>query len=197
MIRFVLPLLLALLLLAGCAGQPQRITLLPEADGAASAVVITPRTGGTVELDQPYAVARFGRSGIERESTTAEEVQKRYGTLLAAQPQRARSFVLYFESSRVALTEESKRELETMLGAAGEFPAAEIDVVGHTDTRGAAAANDALGRSRAESVAELIRQRGFPANRIAVQTRGKREPLVPTPDETDEPRNRRVEVRLR
>jgi outer membrane protein OmpA-like peptidoglycan-associated protein len=76
-------------------------------------------------------------------------------------------------------------------------PAAEIDVIGHTDTKGSMEYNDNLGHSRAQFVAGLMQQRGFERARLSVQSRGERELLVPTPDETDEPCNRRVETRLR
>ena len=40
-------------------------------------------------------------------------------------------------------------------------------------------------------------QIGIPAERITTAGRGERELLVRTPDETDEPRNRRVEINVR
>ena len=46
---------------------------------------------------------------------------------------------------------------------------------------------------------ELLRalEAGIPANRIQTRGRGKRELLVPTDDNVDEPRNRRVEINVR
>jgi outer membrane protein OmpA-like peptidoglycan-associated protein len=38
---------------------------------------------------------------------------------------------------------------------------------------------------------------GIPIDRIRVAGRGEREPLVPTADNVDEPRNRRVEIIVR
>jgi outer membrane protein OmpA-like peptidoglycan-associated protein len=38
---------------------------------------------------------------------------------------------------------------------------------------------------------------GLPAERISIAGRGKREPLVQTADGVEEPRNRRVEIRVR
>jgi outer membrane protein OmpA-like peptidoglycan-associated protein len=43
---------------------------------------------------------------------------------------------------------------------------------------------------------ELVKV-GIAADRIRVEGRGEREPLVPTPDEVAEPRNRRVEISVR
>lgn len=59
-------------------------------------------------------------------------------------------------------------------------PAAEIDVIGHTDSRGAAHFNDLLGSIRARRVARMMEERGFDRSRLSVQSRGKREPVVQT-----------------
>lgn len=198
--RLVLALLLAMsALLQGCATPPtERIVLLPNEDGRKSAVVVTRRGGGSVELDQPYAAAQVSSAAITVAPTSnAEAVQSRYATLLSVQPPRVRSYTLYFESNRAQLTADSQREVDRILSEAAVVPAAEIDVIGHTDTLGATEYNDSLGRTRAEFVASLMGGRGFQRARMVVQSRGEREPLVPTPDGVDEPRNRRVEIRLR
>jgi len=70
-------------------------------------------------------------------------------------------------------------------------------VIGHTDRVGAVEFNDALSRKRAETVASRLVAAGVPAERIAVAGRGEREPLIPTNDEVAEPRNRRVEIKVR
>lgn len=189
----------ALALLAGCASTPpaERIVLLPGAEGGPSAVVVTTRDGRTLELSTPYAVAQVAGTRLQAAQTSAQNVEANYGRMLAATPPRVRSFTLYFETNRAVLVPESQRELDRILSDVAQVPAAEIDVIGHTDTRGGQEFNDALGRSRAEFVAGLLQARGFARTRLSVQSRGERELLVPTPDGTDEPRNRRVEIRLR
>jgi outer membrane protein OmpA-like peptidoglycan-associated protein len=70
-------------------------------------------------------------------------------------------------------------------------------VIGHTDTVGGVEDNDELSLQRAERVkADLVAQ-GIPADRIRAAGRGEREPVVPTVDNVDEPRNRRVEINVR
>jgi outer membrane protein OmpA-like peptidoglycan-associated protein len=76
-------------------------------------------------------------------------------------------------------------------------PAPEIVVIGHTDRVGAVPYNDALSLRRAERVRDELVKVGITADRISVAGRGEREPLVPTPDEVAEPRNRRVEINVR
>jgi OOP family OmpA-OmpF porin len=198
-IRLASCLLLAALL-GACAAPPartERIVLLPNEDGRPSAVIVTRRDGKTVELNKPYAAATVSSQAIAADASSAADVQGRYATLLSVQPPRVKSYTLYFESNRAVLTPESQREVERILVEAAVAPAAEIDVIGHTDSKGSVDYNDNLGRTRAQFVASLMQQRGFDRARLSVQSRGERELLVPTPDETDEPRNRRVEIRLR
>jgi outer membrane protein OmpA-like peptidoglycan-associated protein len=76
-------------------------------------------------------------------------------------------------------------------------PLPDIVVIGHTDTIGSRGYNDRLSLARAERMREMLVERGIPAGRIQARGRGEREPLVATPDEVHEPRNRRVEINVR
>ena len=52
----------------------------------------------------------------------------------------------------------------------------------------------------AEAVFEVVQlfvERQFPANRIEAVGRGERDLAIPTADEVDEPRNRRVTIEVR
>jgi outer membrane protein OmpA-like peptidoglycan-associated protein len=57
--------------------------------------------------------------------------------------------------------------------------------------------NEALSLKRAQAVADLIQSKGLRVEELTVESHGERNLLVPTPDETPEPRNRRVEVTIR
>ena len=70
-------------------------------------------------------------------------------------------------------------------------------VIGHTDTVGSRESNDELSRQRAASVRAMLIEAGFPADKMEIAGRGERELLVPTANEVDEPRNRRVEINIR
>ena len=76
-------------------------------------------------------------------------------------------------------------------------PAPDIVVVGHTDRVGTVADNDRLAKRRAESFKKRLQERGLADDAIQTAGRGEREPLIETPDETAEPRNRRVEILVR
>jgi outer membrane protein OmpA-like peptidoglycan-associated protein len=78
------------------------------------------------------------------------------------------------------------------------YPNSLIDVYGFTDTTGSPATNQRLSEQRAQAVADFLTSRGVARSRV--ETRGfgeQREYLrVPTGDNVDEPRNRRVEIKI-
>lgn len=188
--------LLAAALLSACAPM-ERVTLLPSQDGSPSAVVIKSAAGETI-LDKPYTTDTISSSGrVTSTVSEADAVRQKYASTLAALPQRAAVFVLYFDTATDVLVPESQARLAQIKAALTSRPAPEIIVIGHTDTVDTSAFNDVLSLKRAESVKKILIEAGIPADSIVAQGRGKRELLIPTKDKVDEPRNRRVEIRVR
>lgn len=182
--------------LAGCAGPQEKIILLPQEDGTPSAVVVRAKAGERV-LDQPYAVASVGTRSVELGSTNADEVRARYRPVMEALPVRARSYTLNYEFGKTALTDESRTLLETIIKDMQELPAPELIIIGHTDEVGNDTTNDRLALNRANSVLALIKTKGITPRDVSVVGRGKREPLVKSRSGVPEPRNRRVEIRVK
>ena len=191
-----LALALLAVLLAGCAQQTGTVVLLPEKDGGATAVVV--RQGEqAVVLDQPYAAARQTTAGPRAYTATPQEVQAQFGAALAAQPNRPKSFTLYFVEGRDEFTDSSKQILTDVLSEIAKHPVPDIVVVGHTDSVGSDQFNDALALRRAETVRLLLIGQGLAPESIVAVGRGKRDLLVKTPDGVAEARNRRVEIVVR
>jgi outer membrane protein OmpA-like peptidoglycan-associated protein len=173
------------------------VVVLPEADGRVGTVIVE-RGAERVVLDQPYAASRIVGEGAPRAERLAErDVRATLSGALSALPARPMSFLLYFITGTDTLTDESKGELERMLEELRKRQAPDIVVIGHTDRVGGLEDNDQLSLQRAERVkADLVSQ-AIAADRIRAAGRGEREPLVPTADGVDEPRNRRVEINVR
>ncbi len=170
------------------------VAVLPSADGHTGSVVVE-RDGERTVLDKSYAASRSGEQGASW--LTDQEVRESFASTLAAVPARPAFFLLYFETATDQLTEESKGQLSPMFAEITRRAAPDILVIGHTDRVGNDLENDRLSHLRAERVkADLVAQ-GIPANRILASGRGEREPIVPTGDNVDEPRNRRVEINVR
>jgi len=194
----VIPVAAALvILISHLSPTPERVILLPDADGQVGQVIVRSATSQQV-LDKAYAASEIDAGGnIAARSEDAASVQARYGPLLDARPARPLSFTLYFLSgSAQELTPESMTVLEQLKAAIASRPAPEIAVIGHTDRVGSLETNDALSLKRAQAVKELLQASGIPTA-MEVAGRGEREPLVPTADEIAEAANRRVEIGLR
>ena len=181
--------------MAGCA-PATRVVLLPQ-EGKQGAVEVKARDT-TTTLSTPYSAALVGSGpSVGTEQMTAEQVDRRYRELLAAQPAPEQKFTLYFETGGSQLTAESVSRLADVLSRATARPGGEIIVTGHTDSVGPGPANDQLSLQRASAIRDELVQRGFDRTRVDAVGRGEREPLVPTPDNTAEPRNRRAEITIR
>jgi len=73
-------------------------------------------------------------------------------------------------------------------------PAAKVRLEGHTDERGSAEYNIALGERRAQTVARELKALGVTDSQLAIVSYGKERPAVPGSDESAYTQNRRVEV---
>jgi Outer membrane protein and related peptidoglycan-associated (lipo)proteins len=204
-----------LLLLVACGGKttpttlpeqpsppPARdvIALLPDPEtNAIGVAVVSSQHGGSTELTgkKPATRVELGHKPKDPFDISPEEVQQLFGDALAARPPAPRQFVLYFRFESDQLTPESEMLLTEILAFVKMRPAPDVTVVGHTDTKGSAQLNIDLGRSRATVIRERLIAVGVDGRLISVASHGESDLLVPTPDETLEPRNRRVEVSVR
>lgn len=174
-----------------------QVILLPAADGAVGAVVVR-QDDVEIVLDKAYDSAVIEGPGQVRQLIREPGATKeKFAATLAALPPKPASFLLYFVKGKDELTAESKKALEDMFAELAKRPAAEISVIGHTDTVGSNQFNDKLSLQRAKRVRQLLTARGVPLGSIATAGRGERELLVATRDSVYEPRNRRVEINVR
>ena len=112
-------------------------------------------------------------------------------------PSAPSSLVLYFNAGSATVRPQDVPLLDqaSRLYRAGK-PIVMI-VTGSSDTTGAAAANLRLSEQRANNVLQGLVSRGIPVEKFQVIAKGQTDPVVPTPPETSEERNRRVEITWR
>ncbi|MDE0853194.1 MAG: OmpA family protein, partial [Nevskia sp.] len=163
--------LLALLLTA-CAAAPDRVVLLPDDQGKVGKLNVA-NAGGETLLDSAYATASAsGGSKAEAGRTDAEHVNQEFGAVLAALPQAPVSYTLYFVRDTDDLTPDSRALAPSILSQIARFPAAEVVVIGHTDTQGSDEYNDKLSLDRAREVRQQLIALGFDGAHISVAGRG-------------------------
>ncbi|GAN55531.1 OmpA family protein [Tanticharoenia sakaeratensis] len=121
----------------------------------------------------------------------------------APAPAPARTYLVFFDWDRAALTERARAIVAEAARASSHVRVTRIEVNGYTDNsaahpgpRGAAYNMDLSNRRAAAVKAELVRD-GVPGGVIDTRGFGETHPLVPTAADTREPQNRRVEIILR
>ncbi len=103
--------------------------------------------------------------------------------------------LVYFEFAK-AQSAETMSQMQSVRDIANLCDVRSIELVGHTDTVGSAAANQTLSVRRANDVkAELVKM-GISGDLISTSGAGETQPFIPTADNVKEQLNRRVEVRL-
>ncbi len=194
---------LATALLLGCAtpvppAPPKPVSyiaLLASPDGSVGKVLVRGSKGEQLIDQAHYAVPLDGSTPPA--PVDEARLQRDFGAAMAARPQLPLHFILYFESGGAQLTATSLALLPEILESAKQRATVDMSIIGHSDTVGKAETNAALSLKRAQAVADLILSKGLRVEELSVESHGERNLLVPTPDETPEPRNRRVEVSIR
>ena len=170
--------------------------LLPDENGQVGELTVTTE-GREVVLGEALAAAHIIDTGVETVDVKRGEVDRIFGDTLAAKPKAPVSFTLYFEKGTAVPTPESEETIKKISTELKIREAAEITVIGHTDTTGPVPTNDRLSKERAEFVKGFLINRGFENYTITTAGRGERELLIQTANSVEEARNRRAEISIR
>jgi outer membrane protein OmpA-like peptidoglycan-associated protein len=101
-----------------------------------------------------------------------------------------------FATGSTAISPSFQATLNEVANSLIQYPNSLIDVYGHTDTVGSTASNQTLSEERARAVANYLISRGVASSRLRWQGYGETQLKVPTGDNVNEPRNRRVEIKV-
>lgn len=179
------PLGLALLLMAGCAG------LKP---GGAASAPPAPASGGSITSHATPA--------LQAQRTALADALDSAGVSVLVMPdgqlQLNVSSDFSFGSDRSEIRPEGRPVLDKVAASLlmPDFVAMRVRVVGHTDSQGGEAHNDALSLARASSVRSHLESKGVAAARLQAVGRGEREPLAPNDKDYGRALNRRIEIYL-
>jgi outer membrane protein OmpA-like peptidoglycan-associated protein len=206
--RLTLPTIAGLALaVGGCASLPRAtefkgralVTLLPDPDSGVVGRAIVSNAAGAVELTGTHAatVVAGNRAPAPVTILSDAEVLRLTGGAFDTLPPASQRLTLNFQFDSDELTADSRALLPQVLNGVKGRPVPEVRIVGHTDTIGSTASNITLGLKRAEMIRTLLIETGLDASLIEVASHGEADLLVPTADETAEPRNRRVDITVR
>ena len=185
----LIPALGATLWLAGCSSSPKAVPQAPAAvEGSAPGPAYgKPGPGGYVwspalQTARGQLESRLKGTGVTVDKSTDNRL---WITLPGDQS---------FESNRSALKPAARSALDQVVVIVGKLPNLDVRVVGHTDAKGSAAANNALSLDRAAATRDWLVARGFSPQRIAVAGRGAQDPVGSNDTDAGRAGNRRVEL---
>jgi len=182
-------------MLAACAPKTM-VVLVPDDDGQVGQVAVATSAAKVILTGaDEYADVTDTISSVKQMDQSVK--QRIFGAALAAAPQQPVSFLLYFKTDSTVPDQTSKDMISEIVQLIQNKIYPQVSVIGHTDTIGDMAYNNKLSLSRAESVRNMLEQRGVAPSLLKIYAFGENDPLVPTGPDVSEPKNRRVEVFVR
>lgn len=103
---------------------------------------------------------------------------------------------VYFNSGDSTLRKDSKALLDELAGFLNAHPSLKLEIGGHTDTDGDAAANAALSDARSKSVVAYLVESGISAERLSSKGYGSSMPIAPNDTPANKQLNRRTELKV-
>ncbi|WP_321803285.1 OmpA family protein [Burkholderia sp. BCC1988] len=101
-----------------------------------------------------------------------------------------------FATGLATLTPAARASLDKLLNEREDRTYTQVTVTGHTDSVGNDAANLALSKRRAETVASYLKAHGLKAQAVSVTGRGSADPVASNATAEGRASNRRVEISL-
>ena len=101
-----------------------------------------------------------------------------------------------FGVDQSSLNSRAMEALHNVALVAKEYPKTQLNVLGFTDSSGAAAYNQRLSQVRAGEVGNYLIRQGVNANRVVSQGRGENSPVATNSTTQGRAQNRRVEIIL-
>ena len=99
-----------------------------------------------------------------------------------------------FALNSSTLKPESVSKLDELVKMLTAYPQANVNIVGYTDSSGAAEYNQALSEKRAQAVANVLAEHGINPNRMAVSGEGENNPVASNKTSEGRAQNRRVDI---
>lgn len=186
------------LLTTGCAYNKVTVCLLHE-EGKSSSIEVYNKNGSQIIDKENYltTVSSSGESPKPPKQVSQEYINALYSSALKSLPSAPDKFILYFEKDSSDIMSESKNKLPLILESIKKRKSVNISIIGHIDTAGTLKDSYELSLSQAKTISEYLLKNGVNNNSLHIEYHGKENPLIPTGNNIDEPRNRRIEVIIR
>ena len=193
--------LCATLILSSCASlnKTQKGGAVGAVAGGAMGAVIG-KVAGNTGLGAIIGATVGGATGAvigHKMDKQAKEIEK---TVPDAKVERVGEGIVVEFSSNVLfgfdksnLTADAKTNLDKLVKVLNVYPDTDIEVQGHTDSKGSEAYNETLSEKRASSVTSYLTSQGISRSRVTIKGFGESVPKYDNTTENGRTQNRRVE----
>lgn len=200
----LIALLSTTLLTQGCKSwnKSQKGAVIGTASGGAAGAIIGKASGNTA-VGAVIGAAVGGAAGAiigNEMDKQAEEIEK---NVPGATVNRVEEGIVVEFSSNVlfgfdsyALTPAAKSKLDDLIEVVQKYPDTNIEIHGHTDSKGSAKYNMNLSEQRAKEVADYMVSQNTSRSRLKTIGYGQNNPKFSNDDETGRTKNRRVEFAI-
>lgn len=191
----------ATLILQGCASmnKTQKGAAVGTATGTAMGAVIG-RASGNTALGAIIGAAVGGAAGAvigHQMDKQAEEIKDK---VPEAKVERVGEGIvvelnsqILFGFDKADLSADAKANLDQLVKVLNEYPDTNIELQGHTDSKGSESYNQGLSERRATAVSGHLSAKGIVANRLTIKGYGETVPKYDNETEEGRAQNRRVE----
>ena len=194
----------AVLILSGCASwnKTQKGAVVGTAAGGAMGAVIG-RASGNTALGAIIGATVGGATGAvigHQMDKQAEEIKK---TVPDAKVERVGEGIIVEFNSNVlfgfdesSLSDDAKVSLDKLVKVLNSYADTDIEVQGHTDSKGTEKYNQALSERRANAVSAYLDVKGISASRLTIKGFGETAPKYENNTAEGRTENRRVEFMI-
>ena len=191
----------AVLIMAGCASwnKTQKGAVVGTAAGGTMGAVIG-RASGNTALGAIIGAAVGGAAGAvigNQMDKQAEEIEK---TVPDAKVERVGEGIIVEFNSKVLfgfdkslISYDAKENLDKLYTVLQSYPDTDIELQGHTDSKGSESYNQTLSEKRASTVSGYLNSKGISASRLTIKGYGETAPKYENETADGRSENRRVE----
>ncbi len=172
--------------------------------GAGSAYAVSKASKGTHVKRDVIAGALVGAGVGQYMESQAKKIQQQVkgtGVKVALDPKTNDIKVtipnnITFDVDKANIKPQFTGTLSKLAQTMSQYDKTEVVVIGHTDSDGSEAHNNALSKKRAISVATYLYKNGVQAERIKTDYYGESRPIASNATEAGKAKNRRVEIKI-
>ena len=191
----------ATLILSGCASmnKTQKGAVIGTAAGGATGAVVG-RAAGNTALGAIIGATVGGVTGAVIGRQMDKQAEEIKNTVPDAKVERVGEGIVVEFSSNVLfafdksnLSEDAKTNLNKLVTVLNSYADTNIEVQGHTDSKGSEAYNQTLSEQRASAASGYLANKGISSSRISIKGFGETAPKYGNESATGRTQNRRVE----